>query len=95
MDLKEVKKAILDGKVYASIVHVSSTGMMREIKFYTIKNDSLVNITDTISEMTGRKTGKRRGVKVTGCGMDMIFHTLYCALGYELAKDWNQKYSTI
>lgn len=35
------------------------------------------------------------GLHVSGCGMDMIFHTLYSALGHENAKKWNQQYRNL
>lgn len=35
------------------------------------------------------------GLRVRGCGMDMIFHTLYKCMPYEEAKDWRQKYNLL
>jgi hypothetical protein len=35
------------------------------------------------------------GLMVRGCGMDMIFHTLYNCIPYEDAKNWNQKYNLL
>lgn len=32
------------------------------------------------------------GLTVGGCGMDMIFHTLYSCMVYDEAKHWNQNY---
>ena len=48
-----------------------------------------------LSEETLRKWMIEAGFRVGGCGMDMVFHTLYSALGANLAKDWNQKYNTL
>jgi hypothetical protein len=32
------------------------------------------------------------GLKVDGCGMDMIFHTLYTAIGWPESGNWSQEY---
>ena len=33
------------------------------------------------------------GLKVEGCGMDMVFHTLYCCLEAGHRDGWNQHYN--
>lgn len=68
-------------------------------------NYHIENITPDIAWLTGwikegeyKQGGKymsEAGFRVGGCGMDMVFHTLYSALPYEEAKDWNQKYNTL
>lgn len=35
------------------------------------------------------------GLHVDGCGMDMIFHTLYSALPHEKVKMWNKRYNIL
>lgn len=67
--------------VYAKVVHVSASGMSREIQFYLIskKDGSVYYISYTIAQALGwRYNDSYNSVHVDGCGMDMIFHTLYC-----------------
>lgn len=105
--MREVEKAILDGRVYADVKSVSRSGMSRRICFYTISygydgNPYIERITHVVGWLTGwlkfqtyKQGGKyvaKEGLRVDGCGMDMVFHTLYSALPYEKAKDWNQRY---
>jgi hypothetical protein len=55
-------------------------------------------LTEWIKQGEVKQGGKwisEAGFRVGGCGMDMIFHTLYSALGAEEAKKWNQKYNTL
>ena len=107
--MSQVKKAILKGKIYADIKSVSRSGMSRRIAFYMVDKNKEGNyirrVTREIAWLTGwvpfqeyKQGGKYLvddGLKVTGCGMDMIFHTLYSALSNDEAKNWNQRYSTL
>jgi hypothetical protein len=44
----------------------------------------------------GGKWLDESGLKVSGCGMDMVFHTLYRCLDYETeGKQWNQSYKLL
>lgn len=68
-------------------------------------NPHITRVTNEIAWLTGwipcgefKSYGKYmsdHGLKVDGVGMDMIFHTLYTALGYPEAKEWNQQYRTL
>jgi hypothetical protein len=63
------------------------------------------NITCAIGEMSKTiKSGQYKqkdkiiaesGLLVRGCGMDMIFHTLYNCMPYEEAKEWHGRYNLI
>jgi len=71
-------------KTFASVKHVSSTGMSRVIAYtgvYTEKGRIKdFNLTWYIHVLTGANvtpSGQPYGVRVYGCGMDMIFNTLY------------------
>ena len=77
--LKKIMQHTKDKRIYASVIHVSATGMSRVIKFYTItKNGSLYNLNGLINNITGYAWDKNYyGLRVYGCGMDMIFNTLY------------------
>ena len=108
-DLVSVLDTIKAGQVYASVVHVSASGISRRIKFYRIvhhepkENGSYIeNITPYIAWLRGVvpigqfvKNDKHfgdYGLTVGGCGMDLIFHTLYSCMVYDEAKVWNQNY---
>jgi hypothetical protein len=98
--IKKVYKAILNGKVYAKVNKVSSSGMTRHIAFYMILNGGIQNITTFIGWLNGYlKAGeyeKGEGLKVGGCGMDMVFHTLYNCVEMKDQKKWKgQRYNTL
>jgi hypothetical protein len=68
--------------VYGQVTQVSRTGMNRHIKLFTVVDNELVNITWYASlVMEGKYAGDNkygeRVLKVPGCGMDMVFHTIY------------------
>lgn len=93
-NLKKVYKTILAGEIYARIESVSRSGMIRNIVFYMVDKKNIVNISDFIGWLTGwTKLGEyNRFLKVGGCGMDMIFHSLYVALDTKDAQKWKQGY---
>lgn len=69
-----------------SLAHVARSGMQREIKFGINYKGEFADITYLVAKYYGSKIGKNGGVKVRGCGMDMIFHALnnfFSALGFE------------
>lgn len=77
--LKKIMKKCKDHRVYATVLHVSSTGMSRVIKFIAITNrGDVYNLNNIIHNITGYKHDNNYyGLRVYGCGMDMIFNTLY------------------
>lgn len=61
----------------ASIKHVSASGMTRKIAVGMVMHGEFVNITPLVAEVTGWSLDRDLwAVKVGGCGMDMILHTL-------------------
>ena len=90
--LKEIMQKTKNKRVYATVLHVSATGMSRVIKFIVItRKGSVLNINDLIHRITGYAWDRNYyGLRVYGCGMDMIFNTLYnvnCgALNYRVIK---------
>lgn len=66
-------------KVYASVAHVSRSGMSRLIRLYVVQpGGSLWDITGLAGQAIGwGNDGDRWGIPVSGCGMDMCFHTVY------------------
>lgn len=103
--MAETLQAIKDGKIYAQIMSVSKSGMSRKICFYYVKNDRIERATPQVAWLCGAVTpgvylqgGKYltdAGLRVGGCGMDMIFHTLYSCMPYEEAKNWSQNYNRL
>jgi hypothetical protein len=70
---------VVDGStVYAKVNNVSSSGMSRNITLYVVIDEQLKDI----SWLAARalewpyREGYNGGVRVTGCGMDMMFHTV-------------------
>lgn len=104
-DMKSVLKTIKQGKVYAQVISVSNSGMSRRILFFRVKHNAIERITPQIAWLSGNVTpgqytqGKKLliedGLQVGGCGMDMIFHTLYSCMPYSQAKNWSQNYQTL
>jgi hypothetical protein len=105
-EMESVLKTIKAGKIYANVLSVSKSGMSRKIGFYrAVKGQRIENVTAVIAWLSGHvkpgeyKQGKywlkEDGLTVGGCGMDMIFHTLYNCMPYSQAKKWNQRYNII
>lgn len=83
--------------VYCILRSVSSSGMQRQISLYCIHDGELRNIDGYVSDLLGRKIGKKDGIICNGCGMDMGFDLVYnlsFALfdgdraGYNLRHSW-------
>ena len=104
-DMQKTLKAIKQGEIYAKVLTVSRSGMSRRIAFYRVYKGEILNITREIAWLSGYTTpgafaqGSKYlvddGLLVQGCGMDMIFHTLYSCMQYSQAKKWNQHYRTL
>lgn len=67
-------------KIYAIVKHVSASGMSRRFAFYAIDSDERTDhymawLTYRIAVVLG-DTLKDDALPVSGCGMDMGFHTL-------------------
>ncbi len=94
IEVEEVKARIEAGDVYAEVVSVSRSGMSRRIRFFVINDGRIERITHIIhgDYKQGKKYVNDDGMSVIGCGMDMVFHTLYNFLGYERAKNWSKQY---
>lgn len=98
--LKQLKKIMLkckDKRCYASVLHVSSSGMSRVIHFVAItKRGDVYNLDGMIHNITDYNFDNNYyGLRVGGCGMDMIFHVLYTvntyARIYNVIKKSNNK----
>lgn len=60
--------------VYCILRHVSRSGMQREISLFT---EGMRNIDWYAARVLDMRRGKRDGLVVGGCGMDMGFHLVY------------------
>lgn len=66
-------------RVYTVLRHRSSSGMTRWLDLYVMKNNEPRCITWLASKaLEWTYDPKRDAVKVSGCGMDMGFHAVYC-----------------
>lgn len=80
-DVKSYIKAIKEGRMLNTIHSVSSSGMSRVISFHSCeKNKNGFYYRQYVSLF--RALGYSKGstdfnFRITGCGMDMIFHTNY------------------
>jgi hypothetical protein len=80
---------IVDGTtIHAKVVRVSASGMSRHVRLYFSKDGAIVDISywgAKALEWGYAGDGYNQGIRVSGCGMDMLFHTVYClsyAMGY-------------
>lgn len=95
-------KALKEQRIVVSIPHVSSSGMSRIIRFREIhkyksgnKYRYAIYQFDWFFEQLGYCYDKNwDGIRVGGCGMDMVFHTLYSVCGtlkyhgFKVPKDY-------
>ena len=88
LEREEARKELLTilkpgDTVYCILRHVSRSGMQREISLYTEGMLSLDHYAERVLQM---RRGKRGGLVVSGCGMDMGMH-IVMNLGYVLFPD--------
>ena len=90
-ELTRIKKALLNGRFYAGVMSVSSSGMKRKIKLaYTYKNKLHTISDEKILDLAGCDKDGR----ISGCGMDMLFHSQY-TLFNKLHRSYKEaKYQT-
>ena len=72
--------------VHTILRHVSRSGMQREIGVVLLKDGADLHPNYLVAKALGERIGKRDGIVVGGCGMDMGFHLVY-NLGYVLWPD--------
>jgi len=74
-------------KVYTILRSVSRSGMQREIGVVLIQEDGcILHPNYLVSLAIGARQGKRDGIIMGGCGVDMGFHLVY-SLGRVLFPD--------
>jgi len=66
-------------RVRTSVLHVSRSGMQREIECLTVdpSDHEIVDITYLVARAIGARVGTHGGVVMGGAGMDMCFQTVY------------------
>lgn len=65
-------------KVYSLVTHVSRSGMSRSIKFFIARANEIISLDWYLVRVLGLPFDRNNGgLKVSGCGMDMCFHTVY------------------
>ena len=79
--LQDARKYIFkndsNNKVIVVIKSVSKSGVTRRIKFYYHDGTRCLNITRLIATINGYSINNNGEMLVSGCGMDMVFNTLY------------------
>ena len=91
-------KAIKEGRVICNIESVSASGMSRILKFLecsgnTKKGFYYYNFFKLFKDLGFSSSRKTNGFRISGCGMDMVFHTNYtiihqlCRLGFISKKE--------
>ena len=84
--IEELRTHLKQGDtVYTKIMHVSKSGMTRDIQIRKIADDYPYNWTHLAAIALDNRI-KNGGIRVGGCGMDMGFHIVY-TLGYVLYDD--------
>lgn len=95
-------RALKERRFVCSIKHVSSSGMSRAISFCEMtscaegrkRRYSLLQFNWFLGRIGYKYDDDYRAIRVGGCGMDMIFHTLYSVAstleyyGFKVPKDW-------
>ena len=88
-----------DSKIYAIVRGVSRSGMSRRLSFFMVDDGELINVTQVIAQVLGKTMNESEwSFRVSGCGMDMIAHTLDCfasKLGFEKTPSWVYHYGII
>lgn len=88
-----------DSKIYTIVRGVAKSGMSRRLSFFMVEDGALINITQVIAQCLGYTLNEREwSFRVSGCGMDMIFDTLYRfakKIGFKETPSWVNAYGRI
>lgn len=80
-------------RIWGKVEHVSASGMSRSIKLYVVIEGNIQEITGYAANALDQKRDRYWGIKVTGCGMDMIHHLIdsvsYRIFGTDLYKNFS------
>lgn len=67
--------------VYTILKSASASGMSRKLSVFKIENSEPVWLSYHVGRILGGWDDKSESVRVSGCGMDMGFHTVYALSG--------------
>jgi len=92
-ELSNILADIKADTIYTVLRHVSSSGMQREISVKMIDAGRIIHLDWLVSEALGIRQGKKGGLVVKGCGMDMGFHLVdnikrVCGAGKTFRHEW-------
>lgn len=76
-DAKRWVKAIKDRRMGCVIKSVSRSGMSRVFYFFESRKNGFSSFYSFLNAMGYNHSNGGEGVKVNGCGMDMVFHVNY------------------
>ena len=79
-EAKEFLRSVLKPgqKIWGTVVQVSRSGMSRTILLKIVNNQNEIqDISWHIAKLIGNWNENYRGIRVGGCGMDMVFNTIY------------------
>ena len=75
---EQLIQQIKNKKIQAVVREVSNRGNTRVIDFMVIDGERLQSISDLMADVLNLKQSKKHfGLIVKGCGMDMVFSTLF------------------
>ena len=76
-EMMEYLETLRGGKIIYTIKNVSKSGMSRTASFAVLHNNEVHDLNFYLIELLNLKATKNiYGVRLRGCGMDMIFHTI-------------------
>jgi len=78
--------------IYTEVLHVSRSGMTKEIKTLIARKNEIINISQAVAKATQNKFSNRKCVRIPGWNMDMG-HALVYDLGRVLFPSGNGKYT--
>lgn len=85
-DCERYVKAIKEGRVICNIESVSKSGMSRTIKFLECAKGNnrynYLNFYSFFKSLGYSEVNRSHYFRISGCGMDMIFHTNYTNIHY-------------
>lgn len=82
-EIEEDKKYLMDilpvgGTCYTQVTSVAKSGMSRKMKFFAVKDGEIIDVTWRVATVLGDSVQHDGTIRVSGCGMDMGFHIVYC-----------------
>ena len=98
---KRFIKALKERRIICSVKHVSNSGMSRAIavrevvKLKELNQYAIYQFDWFIRNLGWTYVDSDNAIRVSGCGMNMVFHLLYCVCGrlehegFKLPDNWS------